>query len=424
MSLFTTEQKKIIALSSLGGALEFYDFIVFVFLAKTIGTLFFPAKNPVASLLITLSVFAVGYLARPLGGFIFGHLGDRFGRKKTFVYTILLMALPTLFIGLLPTYQSVGLFASVALVILRLIQGFSVGGEIPGAIVFILESVVPRHRGFATGLILFGINTGLLLGSLSVGLLTHYLSDAQIHNWGWRIPFIVGGLFGFISVYLRKRLQETPAFNLLQKNAAITQLPAKQIFYQHTGSLLQGVAITAFEAVIISILYLFMPTYLNTFFHFPLKNLLALNTITIFLFAVPVMYASFMSDQWGRKKVIIISVIAYLFFSYPIFLLFKEQSWAMVVIGTSLLAILASPVAGCFTCMMAEQFPTAVRYSGTGLAYNIGFGIIGGLTPLIATWLIHSTGNLMAPSFCLIAAALVAFVTLYFVPETYRKELV
>jgi MFS family permease len=423
MTQFTSQQKKILALSNLGGALEFYDFIVFVFLAKNISNLFFPAKSPILSLIITYSVFAVGYLARPLGGIIFGHIGDRYGRKKTFIATLLLMALPTFLIGLLPTYQTAGIFASIILIILRLIQGFSVGGEIPGAVVFSLETVMEQHRGFATGLILFGVNMGLLSGSLIVGLLSHYLTKQQMLIWGWRIPFLLGGIFGITSAYLRKQLQETPAFRLMKHQTINTYLPLKKILLHHFKPLIKAIAITALQAVIISVIYLFMPTYLSTFFHYPLEKTLALNTFTILLFAIPILLTSYLSDVFGRRNIVLISILAYLFLSYPLFLLFKQQNWNLVILALSLLALFASPVAGCFSCLMAEQFPTPVRYSGTALAYNLGFGIIGGFTPLFVTWLIHVTGNVLAPSYYLMAISAIALIAWFYLPETHKSDI-
>lgn len=423
MAMFTSQQKKVLFLSSLGGALEFYDFIVFVFLAKTIGYLFYPAKNPVFSLITTYSVFAVGYLARPLGGIFFGHIGDLFGRKKTFIATLLLMALPTFLIGLLPTYQNIGIVASIALILLRLVQGFSVGGEIPGAIVFSLETVVEKYRGFATGLILFGVNMGLLSGSLIVGLLSNILNEHQMNLWGWRLPFLLGGIFGLTSAYLRKQLEETPAFNLMLRNAAKIRSPIKTIFLSHHTALLKAIAITSLQAVIISIIYLFMPTYLTTFFHYPPEKTLTLNTLMILLFAIPILLTSFLSDIYGRKKMVLISIMAYLFLSYPLFLLFNAHNWHLVILALCILALCASPVAGCFSCMMAEQFPTPVRYSGTALSYNLGFGIIGGFTPLIATWLINLTGNLMAPSFVLMTISAIALVAWFYLPETHKIDI-
>ncbi len=421
--MFTSDQKKILALSSLGGALEFYDFIIFVFLAKTIGELFFPSSNQIASLMATLAVFAIGYLARPLGGILFGHFGDKFSRKKAFINTVLLMAVPTFLIGCLPTYHSIGIGASILLVTLRLLQGLSVGGEIPGAIVFAAETVMEKRRGFATGLILFGINMGLLAGSFVGAMVTHQLSSDQLMSWGWRIPFFIGGLLGVVSYFMRKQLNETPAFQLLQTARNKVKLPIKEIFVRHPHKFLQGVTITALEATIISILFLFMPTYLATFFHYPLAKLLELNTLSILIFTVPVLLTSYLSDKIGRKKLLFIGVIFFSIFVYPLFMLFHSQHFPMVVIVTSLCGLFASCVAGVFPCTTAELFPTHVRYSGMAICYNVGFGIVGGLTPLIATWLIGYSGNLLSPSWILMCFAILSFIALLFMRETYKTAL-
>lgn len=421
--MFTIEQKKIIALSSLGGALEFYDFVVFIFMAKLLGELFFPATNPLASLMASLAVFAIGYLARPFGGVLFGHFGDRFGRKKTFVATVVLMAIPTFLIGALPTYHTVGIFASVLLVILRLFQGLSVGGEIPGAVVFIAESVPTGRRGLATGLILFGINMGMLAGSFVNACINHILTASQLMSWGWRIPFFIGGLLGFISYYLRKQLQETPAFSLLIKEGAQITLPLKEIFTKYLSPLLQGLAITSLEAVIVSITLLFFPTYLATFFHFPLEKLLTLNTFNIMIFSLPVLLTSFWSDQIGRKKVIVIGILFFCTLIYPLYTLFFHHNFYLVIMVAAICSLFASCVAGVFPCMNTELFPTQVRYSGVALTYNFGFGILGGLTPLLATELIHWSGNPVAPSWILMFIAMIALIAWCFARETYRVSL-
>lgn len=416
--MFTTTQKKMIALSSLGGALEFYDFVVFVFMAKVLGELFFPEVNPIASLMASLAVFAIGYLARPLGGILFGHFGDKAGRKKTFVATVLLMAIPTFLIGLLPTYHNIGITASILLVILRLIQGLSIGGEIPGAIVFVCESVAVGRRGFATALILLGINSGLLAGSFISGLLNYFLTHQQVLEWGWRIPFFIGGSLGIVSYFLRRQLRETPVFQLLCEQANVVKVPCKETIHRYPAALLQGIALSSLEAVIISITILFFPTYLATFFHFPLGKLLLLNTFSILAFLIPVLIMGRWSDKIGRKKLILVGILFYMFLVYPLFYLFHYQVFSLVVLVSFLCSFFSSFVIGVFPCMNAELFPTKVRYSGVAISYNVGFGIIGGLAPLVATALINWSGNLLAPGWVLIFISAIALLAWFFTRET------
>jgi MFS family permease len=302
------------------------------------------------------------------------------------------MAVPTVLIGCLPTYKTAGILASCLLVLLRFLQGLSLGGEVPGAVVFIAESVAQKHRGLATGLILFGVNMGMLAGSYMGAHLTHILSVQQLVAWGWRIPFWFGGLLGILSYYLRKKMQETPIFNVLTHQSKVIY-PIKEIFLKHRMKFFQGAAIVALEVVVISIIFLFMPTYLSTFFHFSLEKMLALNTVNIMAFSIPVLFASFLSDLLGRKKIMMFGASFFVFFSYPIFLLFGYHSYWLAVLALSIFALFSSCIAGVFPSMMAELFPTQIRYTGVVLCYNFGFRIVGGLTPLLVMVFIHWSGN-------------------------------
>ena len=212
-------QWRVIILSSLGGALEFYDFVIYSMFAQYIGAAFFPASNQLNSLIYSFSVFAVGYFARPLGGIVFSHFGDKYGRRRVFIVSILSMSLATICMGLLPTQASLGTSAAVLMVLLRLVQGFSLGGELPGAITFVVETA-PRMAGFAAGFIFFCVNSGVALAS-ALSLVVHeLLAEPQIAAWGWRIGFLFGGLLGLVSFWLRLSLHETPEFQLLRQNAA------------------------------------------------------------------------------------------------------------------------------------------------------------------------------------------------------------
>lgn len=415
--IFTNDQRKMIVLSSFGGALEFYDFIIFVFFAKILSQLFFPAQDSVISLMATFGLFAVGYLMRPLGGILFGHLGDKLGRKKTFVATVILMAIPTFLMGFLPTYQQVGILAPILLIALRMLQGLSVGGEVPGAIVFVTETVPSQHRGLACAVIFFGLNMGLVFGSLLASLFTTWFTQEQLMTWGWRIPFCLGGLLGGLGFYLRRRMAETPLFQAVQQTA---KWPIKEVLREYPGKIGQGVMLASLGAVLVSLLFLYMPTYLSTFFHFSLSKVMTLNTIMLSVFSFQVLLMGYWSDRVGYLKLMRFGMIGFILLSYPLYCLFTLQNDEWMIIAVVSLALLSSFITSCFPSILVGLYPTQVRYTGVALVYNIGFAIAGGLTPLFATSLIHWTDNLLSPSFYLATLALLAFVVTFFMRSEDR----
>jgi MFS family permease len=417
-TLFTREQKKVILLTSLGGGLEFYDFIIFVFLAKTLSRLFFPGDDPLASLMATWGLFAVGYFMRPLGGIFLGHMGDRLGRKKTFVITLIGMAIPSLLISVLPTYHSIGIFAAVLLVLLRLLQGFCVGGEIPGALVFITELTPIGNRALVCSLIFLGVNCGLLLGSLVTALLSHLMPTERLLAWGWRLPFALGGILGILGFYLRRQLHETPLFLKLQSASKQANFPLKEVLLNHAPQIGQGVLLTALGAVIVSLFYLFMPIYLNTFFNFVFSKLMVLNTVLVLFFALLPLLIAYYADRYGYLKILRLGALGLLLFSYPLYSLFAWQKFGLVILATWLLAGIGSTITSSFTSILVGLYPTSVRYTGVALVYNFGFAIAGGLTPLLVTWLIHVSGNRLAPSVYLMVFAGFAFLISFFMHET------
>lgn len=417
MSFTTTslnkQNKKIIFLASLGGALEFYDFIIYVFFAREISQLFFPQSNYTVSLMAAFSVFAIGYLIRPLGGLFFSHFGDKYGRKKTFVVTLILMAVPTLLIGLIPTYQSIGFYASILLVLLRMMQGLSVGGEIPGALTFAAEHVPQNRRGLTCALIFCGINVGLILGSSISFLLFAIFSEQEILNWAWRLPFVFGGMLGMLSYYLRKQLSETPIFEHAKQQlspSTQTSIPALIIFKNYRMEIFQGIALVWLDAVIVSLLILYLPTYLTSVLHYPDETVHALNTLMLILHSFVFVTLGYLSDYYGRKIFLIIGSLSFIFFGYGFFYLLAQQAMLNVIIVMSAIAVLSSCITGIYTSTVIELFPTNVRYTGMAIAYNVGFALFGGFTPIIATSLISFTGNIMSPSYYLILSAAVCLV--------------
>ncbi|HEX9449582.1 MAG TPA: MFS transporter, partial [Dongiaceae bacterium] len=302
---------KTLGLAALGGALEFYDFVIFVFFTATIGQLFFPPDIPDwLRQLQAYGIFAAGYFARPLGGLIMAHFGDRAGRKRMFTLSVFLMAVPTLLIGFLPVYSSIGYFAPLALLVLRVLQGAAIGGEVPGAWVFVAEHVPARRIGFACGLLTSGLTAGILIGSLVATGINLSLTPDQIHDYGWRLPFIAGGFFGFFAVYLRSWLQETPIFIEIQRRKALSlELPLKAVLKYHGKAVLVSVLATWTLTAAIVVLILMTPNLLQKLAGFsPLATLTA-NSVATFTLAISCVLAGAAADRFGAVRVMVIGGI-------------------------------------------------------------------------------------------------------------------
>jgi len=293
-----------LALAALGGALEYYDFIIFVFLAAPIGQLFFPPDTPDwLRLLQTWGLFAAGYLARPLGGVIIAHFGDRSGRKRMFMLSVLLMAVPTLLIGLLPTYADIGYAAPFALLLLRLLQGAAVGGEVPGAWTFVAEHVPQRRVAFACATLTAGLTVGILLGSLIAGAVNKVYNAAELEAWAWRIPFLIGGVFGFLAVFLRRMLAETPVFEDLRARRALVEgLPLKVVLAGHRRSVIVVMLLTWVLTAGIVVIVLMTPTLLGQLYSIPPAKTLAANTIANVMLCVGCISYGLLADRFGAAR--------------------------------------------------------------------------------------------------------------------------
>src|SRR3954471_1901449 len=292
-----------LSLAALGGALEFYDFVVFVFFTKTLSGIFFPPQmSEWLRQLQTFGIFAAGYLARPVGGIVIAHFGDLLGRKKMFTLSILLMAVPTLGMGLLPTYASVGALAPIALLSLRVLQGAAIGGEVPGAWVFVSEHVPERHTGFAVGTLTAGLTAGILLGSLVATSINSAYTPAEVAAFGWRIPFLLGGGFGLFAVYLRRFLEETPIFKQLHATRALSEeLPLKTILRGHLPSVLLSMALTWVLSAAIVVVILFTPTYLQTVYKVLPRVALKANSVAIVCLTAGCVLFGWLADRLGSK---------------------------------------------------------------------------------------------------------------------------
>ena len=399
---------KTLALSALGGTLEFYDFVIYVFFATVLGALFFPTDMPDwLRQLQTFGIFAAGYLARPLGGIVIAHFGDVLGRKRRFTLSIFLMALPTLVIGLLPTYASIGVAAPLLLLAMRVLQGAAIGGEMPGAWVFVAEHVPAKRYGFGIGTLTSGITGGILLGSLvAVFINTHY-TPAEVSDFAWRLPFVIGGVFGLVSVYLRRFLHETPVFQeLAERRSVARELPLKTILREHRGaSLFVGLLTWVLSAAIV-VVVLYTPTYLQKVHHVPAALALEANAVATLMLTLGCILVGWASDRIGTRAVMLIGwgglfVTTYLFYTSlpgtPTSLV-----WHYALVGLFVGTIATVPIAG------VRAFPAPVRFTGLSFAYNMSYAIFGGLTPVILTlWLQKDP---MAPAHYVGALAILGFV--------------
>lgn len=374
-------QLRTLALASLGGALEFYDFVIFVFFAATMGQLFFPPDLPDWMRLVqTFGIFAAGYLARPLGGVVMAHFGDLTGRKKMFMLSILLMAIPTLLMGLLPTYAQVGVLAPLLLLLLRVMQGAAIGGEAPGAWVFVSEHVSPRHRNLACGALSAGLCAGILIGSLVARAINAEFDETHLLAWGWRVPFVIGGVFGLLAMFLRRRLHETPVFAELQARRALaSELPLKSVLREHAGAVLLAMLLTWLLTAAVVVTLLMMPTLLQGM-GIAREDALAGNTLAICATIVANLVAGWLGDRFGAGRVLVLwsALLGFAFWWFYAAAMHGAYSqWAYALAGSAVgLTALVPAIA-------VGGFPAPVRFSGLSFSYNVAYAIAGGLTPVL-----------------------------------------
>ncbi|RLM28191.1 MFS transporter [Brenneria alni] len=394
---------KTLSLAALGGALEFYDFIIFVFFAAVIGDLFFPVDIPEWLRQVqTFGIFAAGYLARPLGGIIMAHFGDLIGRKKMFSLSILLMALPTLAMGMLPTYESIGIAAPLLLLLMRVLQGAAIGGEVPGAWVFVAEHV-PRSRiGFACGILTAGLTMGILLGSLIATLLNTVFTPEQMSGGGWRLPFFIGGIFGLVAMYLRRWLQETPIFMEMQAQKQLAEeMPLKSVVVKHKRAVVISMLLTWMLSACIVVVILMAPTYLQKIHGVSAALALQANCLATIALIFGCIIAGLSADRFGASKVFIcgsllLAVCSWFFYrtaASDMELLFVGYAVAGFSVG----------VVGAVPYVMVRAFPAEVRFSGISFSYNVAYAIFGGLTPIFVTVIMKATP--LAPAWYVLTLA-------------------
>ncbi|MGL5679379.1 MAG: glycine betaine/L-proline transporter ProP, partial [Plesiomonas shigelloides] len=389
--------KKAITAAALGNAMEWFDFGVYGFVAYALGQIFFPGATPGVQVIAALATFSVPFLVRPLGGIFFGALGDKYGRQKILAITIIIMAISTFCIGLIPSYDSIGIWAPILLLLAKLAQGFSVGGEYSGAAIFVAEYSPDKKRGFMGSWLDFGSIAGFVLGAGVVVVLSSVLGEQRFMAWGWRLPFFLALPLGVIGLYLRHALEETPAFqkhseNLQQHSAADAPQPVSfaEIARGHWRSLLSCVGLVIATNVTYYMLLTYMPSYLSHNLHYPEDHgiLIIIVVMLGMLFVQPVI--GLLSDRFGRRPFVIGGSIGLLLLAVPCFMLITSGSLVLIFAGLLVLAVLLNAFTGVMASSLPAMFPTKIRYSALAIAFNISV-LIAGLTPTLSAWLVEVT---------------------------------
>ncbi|NIY47722.1 glycine betaine/L-proline transporter ProP [Cedecea colo] len=423
--------KKAITAASLGNAMEWFDFGVYGFVAYALGKVFFPDASPSVQMIAALGTFSVPFLIRPLGGLFFGMLGDKYGRQKILSITIIIMSLSTFCIGLIPSYETIGIWAPILLLLAKMAQGFSVGGEYTGASIFVAEYSPDRKRGFMGSWLDFGSIAGFVCGAGVVVLISAIVGEANFLSWGWRLPFFLALPLGIIGLYLRHALEETPAFqqhiDKLEQGdkeglAEGPKVSFKEIATKHWRSLLTCIGIVISTNVTYYMLLTYMPSYLSHNLHYSEEHgvLIIIAIMIGMLFVQPMI--GLLSDRYGRRPFIIFGSIALLLFAIPAFTLINSNVLGLIFAGLLILAVILNSFTGVMASTLPAMFPTHIRYSALASAFNISV-LVAGLTPTLAAWLVESTENLMMPAYYLMVIAVIGLVTGLMMKETANKPL-
>ncbi|MDO8289518.1 MAG: MFS transporter [Parvibaculum sp.] len=389
-----------------GNVVEWYDFGVYGFFAAAIGSQFFPSDNPSTSLLASFSVFAVGFFARPLGGVMFGHIGDRMGRRFAVIASVVLMVVPTFLMGLLPTYAQIGVAAPIILILLRLAQGLAVGGEYTTSMVLLVEEAQPKRRGRVGSFAPFGAFGGLLLGSAIGATITSILSPEMSAVWGWRIAFILGMVIGIIVYFIRRRL---PPEDVVLDAEAARKAPIVEAFQTQWRTILRVIGLNLVNAIGFYLCFVYATTWLNMVAGIPQAEALALNSVALFMLMVMTPLSGILSDHIGRRPMLLIGTAGMAIFAWPLFWLMSLGTVPSILAGQLGFVLFLSCFTGASPAFMVEAFPKHVRCSGLSVGYNLALTIFGGTVPVVAVLLISETENVLSPAFYLAAAGVISF---------------
>lgn len=410
--------RRAVVAAGIGNFVEWFSYGIYGFLAPTLAVLFFPSENRTASLLATFGVFGIAFLVNPIGGIFFGPLGDRLGRQRVLATVIILMATSTFLIGVLPTHASVGVVAPVLLVLLRVVQGFSAGGEPAGAATFLLEYARSGRRAFSVAFWPVSSFLGNAFAAVVVFGMYAALTDDAVASWGWRLPFLLCGPIGLIGLYIRLRMEDTPEFRALEAAGQVSEAPLTEAVRSCWRQILQAAGCFVLQFVAFYLVLIYMQTYLTEQLGFASSTASLSTLIALVVAAATILPWAHLADRVGRKPLMIAASLGFAVLTYPVLVLMNRGGVTVAILGHLTLVVLLTMWMGAANAALTEIFPSRVRYTGFGIGFNISGPLFGGMAPFLATWLISTTGSALSPALLFVASAVVALLTVLTLEET------
>lgn len=415
-------KRKLVMVGGIANTFEWYDYALFAHLAPIIGEKFFPKTDPSSALLQVFLVFAVGYLMRPLGGIFFGIVGDRFGRKTALSTAIICMAVPTAAIGFLPTYESWGIASTSLMIVVRMMQGLSMGGSLTGSVSFLIEHTKKEQRGFFGSISMASICAGILLGSVVLFLVKNILTDGQFNDWGWRIPFIIGIVIYFVGTYIKNHTSETPLFEDAKARGEVLASPLKTVFKHYSFDMIISILINMTGSIIFYFAAVYLVSYLKVVRGFSYSNVTYLMNSCYATMIFIALFAGWISDKIGRKKIFLLNLIC-IIITMPFLLEMMENgNFTTASIALVLIATMAAFYIGPEPALQAEFYPTAVRNTAISVSYNTATSVFGGTTPYIIESLIQHTGTITSSVYYIVISAIIGIIALYFYEDRSLKD--
>ncbi len=429
------EKRKVIISGMLGNGLEWYDYALYGHMAIVFSQLFFPAGDASKNLILTLLIFASGFISRPLGAVIFGRIGDKYGRKKALTASMMLMAVPTGCIGLLPSYETIGIAAPILLTLIRILQGLSLGGAYSGSISYVVEHAPPDQRSTVGSVIKLSLVIGFLFGSVVSTAVASVLSPEDFYSWGWRLPFFVGVGIGFVGFYIRNHGEESPVYEQAKKDGTLSKSPVKDAFCKYPMKMLQAFMAYIFVTIPFYTIAIYMIAYSKNHLGLAESDALLINSLAMASMLITVYPAARLADKIGRRYVLLFATVAMIVLAYPALTLMQHgltldeagaitqaSSFYYVLGGQVILAMILGWYLGPIPAALVEMFPTSIRYTGMSLAYNF-CAILGGFTPSVAEWMIRGSSNNLSIVWLLVGAGIASFISLTLYKDRWREPL-